>query len=221
MTLPHYDILIATPGHSMSAGYVKSLMATVKELNALGITYEFLTGYSSLVHNAREITMGNDTQLNPDDTGPLHNGCTYNKMIWIDSDIEWSVSDFLVIYYSTHDIISGAYLLANGTDSCVVTKEGVTLTKVHIQRGGLTEPFVVQSVGFGFIAIKCGVFERIPRPWFGLLQQEVYNSRGEQLYISIGEDISWTIKAQQLGYEVYFDPKVLVTHLKTVQVTWT
>ena len=37
---------------------------------------------------------------------------------------------------------------------------------------------------------------------------------------AVGEDISWCIKAYRAGIELYFDPTVLVTHMKKQPITW-
>lgn len=215
----HYDILIATPGSSLHAGYVKSLTETLQHLNEKNISWKWLNGSSSLVHHAREVLMSGDNTMNADDKGPLHGNCTYKKMIWIDSDIEWTVDDFMKLYESDHEIVTGAYLLANGHTSTVqsdkhmggIPKKEILNMKKEIQ---------VHSCGFGFIAIKSGVFERLERPWFGHLIQIIHNSRGEMLYDSLGEDVSWCIRAKNAGIPIYFDPSVLVTHLKTLKVGW-
>jgi hypothetical protein len=52
------------------------------------------------------------------------------------------------------------------------------------------------------------------------LSQEITNDLGIKIYDSVGEDISWCIKASSCGVPIYFDPSVLVNHIKTVQITW-
>ena len=215
----HYDVLIATPGSSLHAGYVKSLTETINHLNVNGISWKWLNGSSSLVHHAREVLMSGDNTMNADDKGPLHGQCTYNKMIWIDSDIEWSVQDFMKLYNATEDIMCGAYLLANGKTSVIQTER---------HPGGIPKEEIlkmknickINSCGFGFVGVKHGVFEKLDRPWFGHLIQIIHNSRGEQLYDSLGEDVSWCIRAKNAGFNIHFDPSILVTHLKTTKVSW-
>ena len=55
--IPHYDVVIATPGFSMKAEYVKSLVSTCATLDDLGITYTFLNRQSSFVATARELRL--------------------------------------------------------------------------------------------------------------------------------------------------------------------
>jgi hypothetical protein len=215
----HYDILIATPGRSLEAGYVKSLMDTIQELVSRGISYKWLNSYSSLVHNARETTITGDDNLNPNDSGPLHDSVTYGKVFWIDSDITWKPEDFIKLYESEHDIIAGAYLLYNGETSTVHTKQYPSgIPKDVLSR--MKAVSEAEAIGFGFVAVKSGVFEKIERPWFGLLPQAIQNSKGQQLILSLGEDISWCIKAKHSGFNIYFDPSVKVGHIKSKELSW-
>lgn len=216
---PHYDVLIATPGSNLNNEYVRSLTNTITELNSKNISWKWLNESSSLVGNAREMTIGGDRTLNPDDIGPLHGQCTYNKIFWIDSDISWEVKDFMKLYESNYEVASGAYLLANGKISTIHTPRHPNgIPKEEILR--IKNPMSVDIAGFGFIAIKSGVFERIERPWFSHLSNVVQNSQGKNMFITVGEDISWCMKAKQIGIDIYFEPSVLVKHMKTVSVDW-
>jgi hypothetical protein len=219
--MKHYDVLIATPGAMMEAQYVKSLVATLAECDKRGITYKFLNNYSSLVHHAREatITGGDGANLNPDDTAPLGGTVTYNKIFWIDSDISWEPWQFFRIYDSEYDVCTGAYLLADGTTTSV-HEWGIIggMPKQKIMQ--MSETMKVQSMGFGFVAMKSGVFERIERPWFKHQSQPIKRSDGTEIVDSIGEDVSWCIGAYNAGIDIYFDPDVLVKHMKKIPISW-
>ena len=219
--MEHYDVLIATPGSLLEADYVKSLVLTLAECDKRGISYKWLNAYSSLVHHARELTIsGSDNlRLNPDDKGPLGDSVTYNKIFWIDSDISWSIENFFKLYDSNKEVISGVYLTSNGITSTVHTEtfpQGVP-KKVIQTMSGITQ---ARNVGFGFIAIKSGVFEKMKRPWFAHVAQMMHNSRGETLFDSLGEDTSWCLRATEEEIKIYFDPTVLVNHIKKSTITW-
>ncbi len=220
--MEHYDVLIATPGAMLEAQYVKSLTETLVECNKRGITYKWLNHYSSLVHHARELTAsGVDTlNLDPTQISPGGKDITYNKIFWIDSDISWTPEQFFKIYDSEYDVITGCYLLADGYTTTVHawgTPGGMPATEIV----NLKDPLKVQSLGFGFVAMKSGVFEKIQRPWFNHEYVKVgENLDGTDIIDSVGEDISWCIKAYRAGIELYFDPTVLVTHMKKHPITW-
>lgn len=219
--MEHYDVLIATPGAKLEAQYVKSLVETLAECTARSITFKWLNGYSSLVHHARELTAsgGEGLELNPNHRGPLGDSVTYNKIFWIDSDIEWTPEQFFKLYDSECDVVSGVYLLADGVTTSVHawgTPGGIPKHEIL----SMKELTHVQSIGFGFVAIRSGVFERMERPWFAHLHQNVEAEDGRVLTDSLGEDISWCVRAYKAGIPVFLDPTVLVNHMKLQKITW-
>jgi len=220
--MQHYDILIATPGINFEVQYIKSLVKTLEECNKRGLTYKWLNNYSSLVHHARELTASGseDRILDPMQTKPGGNEITYNKIFWIDSDISWETEDFFKLYDSEDDIVSGIYLLADGFQTSVhMFGENKSISPLEILNK--KDKIKVQSIGFGFVAIKSGVFEKIKRPWFSLQLVKVGESiDGEDVVDSIGEDISWCIKAKDAGFDCYLDPTVKVSHIKRVAISW-
>jgi hypothetical protein len=100
----------------MVSAYVQALVDTTRVLNEKGISYQLLTKSGSFVPSTRELT-ATDTFSHNWETREIASGkYTYNKIIWIDSDIEWTPEDFLKLYYSDLDIISGLYQTnPNGT----------------------------------------------------------------------------------------------------------
>jgi hypothetical protein len=219
--MKHYDVLIATPGAMLEAQYVKSLVETLTECDKRGISYKWLNGYSSLVHHAREITATGleSHMLNPDHKAPMADTCTYNKMVWIDSDICWTTEDFFKIYDSEYDIVSGVYILSDGQSTTLQDVDTMDVIKKNkVLR--LQEPLKVFSTGFGFLGVKHGVFEKMERPWFKHFPQEIMKSDGTKIYDSMGEDLTWCLSAKNLGFDIYADPSVLVTHIKKYPLTW-
>lgn len=211
------DVVIVTPGFTLHNSYVSSLVSTLIEFNERKITYNWVNGASSLVHHAREVA-ASAGPLNPDDIGPF-GGRDYGTMLWIDSDISWKTEDVIRLLESPYEVTTGAYLLADGFTSSVHAlgkPGGIPMDEILSAR----EPIKVQSMGFGFTAIKRGVFERIPRPWFSHLPFQLQKSDGTFIIDSLGEDISWCIKAYQSGIEIWFDPRVLVNHHKTLSIGW-
>ncbi len=69
--------------------------------------------------------------------------------------------------------------------------------------------------------MKPGVFEKMTRPWFQSAIVSYYNDDGsEYKFPLMGEDLSWCHRAKELGFDIWFDPTVKVTHHKTLQLTW-
>jgi hypothetical protein len=73
------------------------------------------------------------------------------------------------------------------------------------------EPVEVGGVGFGFVAMKQGVFENIPRPWFNI-KKVTWPEHG--FPTNVGEDYSWCYNAMSAGYKIWIDPLVKVNHHK-------
>lgn len=190
----HYDVVIATPGHSMQSGYVKSLMKTVEVLNGAGLTYCFVSEYSSFVSTARELTAlgGSGAGLDFQTTSVL-GGCGYRKIFWIDSDMEWEPSDFMKLLDSELDIVSGLYVLDEAGSVAVgyANEEGLPTRVNKVEFLLVEEPVEVMGVGFGFLAVKAGVFESMERPWFGIGKVEIEGRKW-----NVGEDYSWCAKGK-------------------------
>ena len=98
--MKHYNVVIATPGFSMDAEYVKALMATCERLVDEGISFTFLSEYSSFVPHAREATAMGGRELRYDKKQIAGGRFTYDKIFWIDSDIVWTPEDFLKLYFA-------------------------------------------------------------------------------------------------------------------------
>lgn len=214
--MEHVNILIATPGRNMEAEYVRSLIETITYLNDNGITYKFLNQYSPQVNAAREATAMDSRYLDAFNQKPYRGQVTYDKMFWIDSDISWNVNDFIKLYESDKDIVSGVYLNENGIPMFSIDEEKYKDKLSELISGDIL--FDVIGVGFGFIAIKNGVFENIQRPWFENVFYKIQNDSGEEILVSYGEDYSWCRKASQSGFTIYIDPKVTVAHHKKVKI---
>jgi len=212
--MKHYDILIASPGSSFVAGYVQSLAETLHGCAQRNLTVKFMNGQSSLVHHARELTAsgGSTKELDSAQTAPGKD-LTYDTIVWIDSDISWTVEDFFRLVDSPYAVTTGAYLLNDGSTTVHAWNFPGSIP-AHAMLS-MKEPTKIQSCGFGFIAMKQGVFEAMPRPWFSHEFQKVgVDSKGGDVIDCLGEDISWCVKANRAKIDIWFDPRVLVTHNK-------
>ena len=210
--LPHYNVLIATPGRSMENEYVVSLMDTVELLNKKKISFKFINRYAAMVGMAREGTLMNSDFMDITNSKPLLGEATYDKIIWIDSDMSWTPEDFLKLYEAEEDIISGIYLSDRGTPMFSGSE------KAKSEYLNTTEKFEVKYVGFGFLAIKNGVFENLTRPWFEPTFKKVTDDNGKEYLIPQGEDYSLCAKATRAGYKIFVDPTVSLGHHKKVGI---
>ena len=215
MNKPHFDVLIATPGENMVSAYVQALVDTTRVLNEKRISYQLLTKSGSFVPSTRELT-ATDTFSHNWETREIASGkYTYNKIIWIDSDIEWTPEDFLKLYYSDLDIISGLYQTnPNGTVAVNLTDplgRPTLVNKVHFLLWDV--PVEVGGVGFGFVAMKSGVFEKMNRPWFKIREVKWDDV---DFKVNMGEDYSWCEGAKEAGFKIWVDPLVKLKHHKEI-----
>lgn len=213
--MQHVNVIIATPGHSMLNSYVKSLLGLIQRLLQEGMTFAWSAEYSSMVSNAREMTLNGDNQNDIFEQRPFKGSITYDKILWVDSDIAFDADDAMKLIKSDKDIISGAYLLSSGEVTAYpkLLHPGYTYDDVI----KMTELTKIEACGFGFLAVKSGVFESLTRPWF----QSATGVTDDGIeFPIIGEDISWCKRVRDNGYEIWFDPTVKVTHHKTMKLTW-
>jgi hypothetical protein len=213
---PHYDVLIATPGKMLHAEYVSSLVQTIKWLESEGLTYRFLNKQGSLISSTRELTALDSYKPNWETREVGGGAYTYEKIFWIDSDIEWTVEAFAQIYESDLDIVGGLYQTAPDGRVAVAFFDGAGQPTVVREQDFIMldqEPQECYGIGFGFVAMKSGVFEKCDRPWF--LMERI---RWEHLEfdLNIGEDYSFCVNARRNGFSTYVDPTVKVKHHKEI-----
>ena len=212
--------MVCTPGYSLMAPYVKSLLTLGDALNKEGITWGWSCEYSSHVGDAREYTLAGTNQNIITETRPFHGNLTYDKLMWIDSDIAFTPEDVIKLYKSDKDIISGCYLLSSGEVVAYpkMLEPGFTINDL-VDRNDTIQ---IEGAGFGFICVAQGVFEKMTRPWFQqVMMEKKFEDSGEVWrFPLLGEDLSWCERARRLGYKIWLDTSVKVTHHKTMKLTW-
>jgi hypothetical protein len=200
--------------------YVKSLLATTDLLNKEGISWAFTSEYSSHVADAREMTLNGDNQNEIKNTKPFKGNISYDKIIWIDSDIKWVPEDVLKLYKSEKDVVTGAYLLATGEVTAYKKLLGPGYTFEDVLKMKQLEK--IEACGFGFLCIKKGIFESLSRPWFqsawvNIIDEE---TKKEFTFPLMGEDMSWCKRVRDNGFEIWLDPDVKLIHHKMMKLTW-
>jgi hypothetical protein len=210
--------MIITPGQSVISDYLISLLNTVAELGKRDITWGFSSQYSSHVATAREASLNGSNHNNIKDSRPFQGEFTYDKILWIDSDIMFTPEDVIKAYESPYDVVSGAYTLASGEVVAYEKIAGMPFSMDDIKNK--TEPFKISSAGMGFFCMKSGIFESFSRPWFQSVEATV-DFDGEQFtFPLVGEDISLCKRITDAGFEIWLDPSIKLIHQKTFKLTW-
>jgi hypothetical protein len=210
--MKHINVIIATPGSDITNHYVRSLLDTIQVLTKKKISYLWANRASSHVALAREATIMNNDFMDITSTAPLLGEITYDKIIWIDSDMEWTPEQFLKLYESKEDIISGLYLSFERKPMFSHSNQENTIDLIKSEK-----IFEITHCGFGFVSIKQGVMESIPRPWFST-EYAAYTKDEKNYRIPYGEDYSFCVKARKQGYKIFLDPTVRLTHHKNVAI---
>lgn len=212
--MQHYDVVFATPGPDMHRDYVKSLVASCAWLAEQGKTFTLLNRTSSFVASAREWTAVNSVGSDWTATRVGENQFTYDRMVWIDSDISWKVEDLEQLLSNNLDIVAGIMPIdRDGRVGMMRVRFGVPTIMSWTDIMFEDEVFEVDGVSFGFLAVKNGVFESMPRPWFKIRETSVEGYPPE-FKVNFGEDYSWCMSAKEAGHKIWVDQRVKVTHHK-------
>lgn len=179
----NWDIILSVKGGS-NVSIVRECCAGIKEEDAMNIAPQI----------------------------PWYGKIPYDYMLWVDSDIVFTTKDFQTLVDDDKDIVAGLYKKnIKYYTSAEKTDEDfnfVAMTDDDLK--GREEPFEAVCFGFGFVLIKYGVFEKIPRPWF---LTSTYDYKGHQKVV--GEDVYFCLKAQDAGFKTWCDPRVKLVHVKT------
>ncbi len=211
----HYNVVFATPGKDMHREYVMSLVASCAWLAEQGMTFTLINRTSSFVASAREWTAvfseGSRWDVNEIGSGAF----TYDRLVWIDSDISWTVEALKNLLAHDLDVVSGVMPIdVNGRVGMTRFTEGgaptvMSWTDILFE----DDVFEVDGVSFGFLAVKSGVFEKMPRPWFKIREVPLPEG-GEDFFVNLGEDYSWCLNARESGFTIWVDKNISVNHQK-------
>lgn len=228
-------IVICLPGRQYSGRFLVSWTQTVVGLMQRGHQVIVSQKYSSMVHFARAMCLGADVFAGADQK-PFQGEIDYDVILWIDSDIIYTVEDVLSVIESPHNVTSGLYMMEGGKQLCAVsewndehycrtgsyqflTKDDVDkwVLEHNNEEGQLADPYYPCAyVGMGFLAIKKGVIEKMKYPWF---YRPVYTIDLPGLPYPItdihSEDVCFCKNIIDAGENIYADVRVRVGHEKT------
>ena len=207
-------IVFCLPGNSYSGTFLKSFTGVWTWCLQNGHQPILSQQHSSMVNFARCKVAGADVTRGPDQK-PF-NGQPYDYMMWIDSDIAFSNEQFDQLVNMDCDVASGWYQQPGGSTP-VVEKMDSEYFEEHGTYEFITGEdmanrkfeFKADYIGFGWVLIKQGVFERMKYPWFAPKQMKV----GEY-YDMCSEDVAWCLDAKDLEIDIYVNPRAWVGHEK-------
>lgn len=149
-----------------------------------------------IVHEARNLLVEEALKYNA------------THVLFIDDDMIFPPEAALQLLAHDVDIVTGlAFRRRAPYHPCIFTCDGKDIYAIESIHKGLID---IDCCGSAFILIKTEVFKRMPKPWY------VYGDTSLGIYVDkggLGEDISFTLKAKRLGFEVKCDTDLVITHL--------
>ena len=205
-------VIFCIPGNSFSNRFLKCWTNLTRELHKKDIEYELLSQYIPNVYKVRSLLLGAD-RIFGQYQAPWQGKKDYDYIMWIDSDQVFEPNDFFKLLEHDKDIVSGLYLRKPQGDTlndipiefACFNEDGKMLYTNEVN-GELRK---VWSNGMGWMLIKKGVFEKIDYPWF----YPINTNDGVGIH---GEDISFQIRAKNVGFDSYVDTSIIVGHEKGI-----
>jgi hypothetical protein len=225
MTLKDKSIIFCLPGNTYSGTFMMSFIELLGFISSQGANFKVSQQYSSMVNYARCKCAGADVTKGKNQK-PF-GGLEYDYMMWIDSDIAFNADLFMKLVEMDKDIASGWYSQPGGTSSGgFYTPVVETMDDEYFKANGSyeflttetmtekTDLFKADYIGFGWVLIKQGVFEKIEYPWFApkLIQL------GDGIQDVCSEDVSFCHDAKDAGFEIWVDPTCRVGHEKILTI---
>ena len=186
-------ILIGIP--NMGTVPTEVMASVVRVAKVYGDKISYIAPSNSLVYDARDMIMLEALKMDAD-------------LVFIDSDIEFSLEAFQRLLSHKKPIVSGLYYGRNIPSKPIAYKK--VRPKTFFRKNPIAEhiteiePFMeVEGAGLGFCLIRKEVLRAVYR--------EGYNAF--QPIKGLGEDFSFFYRCRKKGYKVYLDTTLGLKHI--------
>ncbi len=211
-------IAFCLPGREFSGRFLDCWTALLSNCHKVGIDYVVSREYDPVVYYARNKVAGGNSRSGKLQK-PWGGTVDYDFMLWIDSDVIFTIQDLVALLQCEVDMVSGLYLMANRTHYAVVEdldeeafkRDGHFVFMTPAEVAKKSAPFEVGYAGFGFTLVRNGVFERLEYPWF----RPIFMQIGDTLEFT-SEDVGFALQAKAAGIKMMAHPQVIVGHEKQV-----
>ena len=160
-------------------------------------TVEYMNTVRYIIHEARNLLVEKALEM----------GCTH--VLFIDDDMIIPPDALVKLLEHDVDVVCGlAFRRLAPYDPCIfICHEGKDIYAAEMINKGLID---IDACGSAFVLIKTKVFKKMPKPWYvwGDTSLGIYEKAG-----GLGEDISFSLKAKQLGFRVCCDTSVILGHI--------
>lgn len=196
--------LIAVPCMDQVAAPFCFSLAMLRKVGDCALT----SMMSSLIYDSRNKLAAQALEMGAD------------RMLWLDSDMAFN-PDLLEILTETlekddRDIVTGVYYRRAKPYTPVLIKtinpqEDGTVKTENYDDYPTDGPFEVEGCGFGCVLMKTSILTDIALnfgTWFSPMA-------------NVGEDIAFCMRARELGYKIWCEPKAQCGHVGTTIITKT
>lgn len=213
-------IVFCLPGNNYSGDFLVNFTHLMMWCYNNGIQPYLSQDYSSMVNYARCRVLGANV-FKGKNQKPFGGNINYDYMMWIDSDIFFNVQNFVDLLEMDVDVASGWYAQPNGKvpvirksrdEDFLINGSYEYIPMQEIM--ALEDPFEVDVIGFGWVLIKHGVFEKIQYPWFA---PKFFELDGGIADVH-SEDSSCCLDIQNAGFKIIVNPKIRVGHEKRITI---
>ena len=151
-------ILFCIPGNAFTPRFLANWTTLITELTEKGIPYYLSTGYTPVVHIAREKVLD-----------ALNEKIEYTHVMWIDSDIDFTPNDFFKLLSYNKPVVSGLYRLVSYPErfSAMINKEFVSRNFIA-NNINCCSPSIIEAdwVGLGWMLTQAEVYKKLKFPYF-------------------------------------------------------
>jgi hypothetical protein len=213
-TKEYCDFIFVIPGKEFTQEFILSWSATLSYLAVKGFSFRYFFYYTSIVSVARNRLLQFPVVADKADRNEEIFSGLYKckKVIFIDSDIIWTIEDLEKLLFTPHDFLSGAYRVNRQGDDCisVLSENGSLMNSKEFS--SKEQIFESRGTGFGFVSCSYELLESMKYPWFVIENPSDGSTE-------VGEDIFFCKKAASLGYKIMVDPTIKVGHIKNIILT--
>ena len=217
------NIIVCIPGNTFSSEFLHSWTLFLGECFRRNINITLSNKYTSNIYLVRSMCLKGDF-LQGTSQKPFQGNIDYDYILWIDSDITFTFSDFEKLICVKKDVVSGLYVMDGGKEYTSVKKMDFEFLNKNggfefINKNSLStfpKIFEVDYTGMGFMLIKKGVIEKIEYPWFEPTFFEFKSKNGKNIKDFCSEDVGFCLKLKKKGIPVYINKEVIVGHQKRI-----
>jgi hypothetical protein len=213
-------LIVCIPGNNFSEIFLQNILHFQSYCFAKNIKVGFSISYSPNLYVVRNMLLGGSSTVGIMQK-PWQGKVSYDYILWLDSDIIFTIEDFEKLLASKKQIVSGLYFLHDerrekfaaikNWDENYFKNNGAFEWLSREDISGKKELFTVDHIGMGFMLMKAGVLENLEYPWFRPMIADFLDIKE-----ICTEDVMFCHHIKQKKFNVWVHPEVIVRHEKKI-----